>query len=318
MRKFFLSLFILCGLTLAGVLWLNYKQNANSNALVSPLPDFLNKKENSQVSTLDLWLPFLQKILPDSKREPQISASSALVYDLSNNKILYEKDPREKLPMASLTKIMTAMIAIDYKRSDDRYVVSKKDLVGENVMGLTSGEVLTLSDLMYGLVLPSGNDSAEVLATNTMDRSDFVKAMNDKAKSLGLKDTNFTNPSGLEGDGDQHTTAYDLLVITKNALQHYPLFAKVVATPEYYIESTSEHKAYDLYNETNLLTSYPGVKGVKDGYTDEAGLCLVTYLDYKEHKIIGVLLGSQNRRQEMKDLLDYSLTSLGINPPSHD
>lgn len=318
MKRFFLSLFILCGLLFAGVLWLNYKQNANSNNLISPLPDFLNKKENSQVSTLDLWLPFLQAILPDTKKEPQISASSALVYDLTNNRILYEKDPREKLPMASLTKIMTAMVAIDHKRSDDRYVVSKKDLVGENVMGLTSGEVLSLDDLLYGLVLNSGNDSAEVLASNTMGRSEFVKAMNNKAKSYGLKDTNFTNPSGLEGDGDQHTTAYDLLVITKNALEHYPQFVKVVATPQYHIESTSEHKAYDLYNETNLLTSYPGVKGVKDGYTDEAGLCLVTYLDYKGHKIIGILLGSQNRRQEMKDLLDYSLITQGIEPPKHD
>lgn len=318
MKKFFLSIFILCGLLISGVLWLNYRQNANSTTLISPLPDFLSKKQNSQVSTLDLWLPFLQDILSDTKKEPQLSASSALIYDLSNNRILYEKDPREKLPMASLTKIMTAIVAIDNKRSDDRYVVSKKDLVGENVMGLSAGEVLSLNDLMFGLVLPSGNDSAEVLASNTMERSAFVKAMNDKAKSLGLKDTNFTNPSGLEGDGDQHTTAYDLLVITKNALQHYPLFAKVVATPEYHIEATSEHKAYDLYNETNLLTSYPGVKGVKDGYTYEAGLCLVTYLDYKGHKIIGVLLGSQNRRQEMKDLLDYGLITQDITPPVHD
>lgn len=318
MKKFIFYCILLSIVFTIGTFAFIYRQSESNKNLESPLPDFLNKKENSQVSTLDLWLPFFQSMLPDTKKEPQLSASSALVYDLSNNRILYEKDPKEKLPMASLTKIMTAMIAIDNRRSDDRYVVSKKDLVGENVMGLSFGEVLSLSDLMYGLVLPSGNDSAEVLASNTMNRVAFVKAMNDKAKSLGLKDTNFTNPSGLEGDGDQHTTAYDLLVITKNALQHYPLFAKVAATPEFHIEATSEHKAYDLYNETNLLTSYPGVKGVKDGYTYEAGLCLVTYLDYKGHKIIGVILGSQNRRQEMKELLDYSLITQGITPPKHD
>ena len=293
-----------------------YRQSNENKDLQSPLPDFLTKSANSQVSTIDLWLPFLQEFLPDKTKEPEISARAALVYDLTNNKILYKKNFKEKLPMASLTKIMTAVVAIENKRSDDRYTVYQDNLVGENVMGLTAGEILTLDDLLYGLVLSSGNDAAEVLAQNSLGRDEFIKAMNNKARSLGLKDTNFTNPSGLEGDGNQYTTAYDLLVMTRNALS-YPQFAKVVATPEYYIDASSEHSAYDLYNETNLLTSYPGVKGVKDGYTPEAGLCLVTYLDYGGHKIIGIILGSENRRQEMKDLLDYSLKQQGINPPPH-
>jgi D-alanyl-D-alanine carboxypeptidase (penicillin-binding protein 5/6) len=90
-----------------------------------------------------------------------------------------------------------------------------------------------------------------------------------------------------------------------------------VATVEYTIPYNQNHKTFELFNETNLLTSYPGVKGVKDGYTPEAGLCLVTYLEYKNHEIIAVILGSNNRRQEMKDLLDYSLRSQGIVPPPH-
>jgi D-alanyl-D-alanine carboxypeptidase (penicillin-binding protein 5/6) len=142
--------------------------------------------------------------------------------------------------------------------------------------------------------------------------------MNDKVKALGLADTHYTNPSGLEGDGDQYTTAYDLFVITKYALENYPLLGQVVQTPFYNIPQTNTHRSYDLYNETNLLTSYPGVKGVKTGYTPEAGYCLITYLEYKDHKIIAVLLGSENRRQEMKDILDYSLTTEGITPPKHD
>jgi len=294
-----------------------YKQTLGNKGFVSPIPDFLNKKDNSQVSTLDIWFPFLHDILPGSTKKPQLSAKSALMYDLTDNKVVYEKNSQEKLPMASLTKIMTAIVAIEHKRSDDRYVVYPQNLVGENVMGLVSGEILSFNDLLYGLILNSGNDAAEVLATNTMNRYEFVKAMNSKVLSLGLKNTNFTNPSGLEGDGDQHTTAYDLLVITRYVLSHYPQFAKVAAAPEHHISATKDHGAYDLYNETNLITSYPGVKGVKDGYTPEAGLCLVTYLDYQGHKLIGVILGSENRRQEMKDLLDYSLSAQGIKPPPH-
>ena len=293
-----------------------YRENSSNLNVDSPIPDFLNKEKNSQVSSIDIWSPILQKFF-SSNNTPEISAKSALVYDLTDGKVLYEKNAREKLPMASLTKIMTAIVAMDHKRSDDMYNVYPESLVGENVMGLTSGEILSLNELLHGLVLNSGNDAAEVIASNTMNRTDFIKAMNDKAKSLGLKDTNFTNPSGLEGEGNQYTTSYDLLVITKYALNNYPEFAEVVSTPEYHMPATEEHKAYDLYNETNLLTSYPGVKGVKDGFTDEAGLCLVTYLDYKDHKIIGVILGSQNRRAEMKDLLDYSLNAQGIKPPPH-
>ncbi len=185
-------------------------------------------------------------------------------------------------------------------------------------MGLTEGEVLTLEELLYGLILPSGNDAAEVLAHNYKDgRKGFIKAMNNKSKALGIKDTNFTNPSGLEGDGEQYSTPYDLMVMTHYALSNFPLFAKVVATYELTIEGNQNHKAYYLINETNLISSYPGVKGVKNGYTPEAGFCLVTYLDYRGNKIIAVILGSENRRQEMKDLLDYSLKSIGTAPPPH-
>lgn len=316
MKKFLLYFFLLASAFSIGIAFFYYRQITNDKIL-SPLPDFLNNNENKEVSTLDFWLPQIIGLFSEKDNAPVITAMSALVYDLTDDKVLFEKNPHERLPMASLTKIMTAVVAIENKRKDNVYTVTPNDLVGENVMGLSSGESLSLEELLHGLVLNSGNDAAEVLAENTLGRGEFITAMNKKAKSLGLKDTNFTNPSGLEGDGDQHTTSYDLLVLTRFALEHYPLFAKVVSTPEYFIDSTDSHKAFDLVNETNLLTSYPGVKGVKDGYTYEAGLCLVTYLDYKGHKLIGVILGSDDRRGEMKMLLDYSLNSIGIKPPEH-
>lgn len=286
-------------------------------SLTSPLPDSLTSYVNRQVSTLNLWFPSV-KSEEDTTQKPVISARSVVIYDLTTEKFLFEKNKDDKLPMASLTKIMTAIIALENKKPDDSYVVSKNDLVGEDSMGLSEGEVLTLEELLYGLMLPSGNDAAETLASNYPEgRNEFVKAMNNKAKALGLKSTHFTNPSGLEGDGDQYTTSQDLLVITRYALDNFEEFKKVVSTYEHVISYSENHKAFYLYNETNLLTSYPGVKGVKTGFTNEAGLCLVTYLEYKGHKIIGVILGSNNRREEMKELLDYSLKSLGFPPPPH-
>lgn len=300
-----------------GIFFFSYNQILKSREfIVSPLPNFLTVFANDQVSTINLWSPFLE-MFDSQNKVPIISARSALVYDLTSKKVLFSKNPARKLPMASLTKIMTAIVAIESKRPSDKYLVFSENLVGENSMGLSIGETLTLKELLYGLMLTSGNDAAETLASNfSQGREDFIIAMNNKARSLGLKNTNFTNPTGLEGNGSQYTTASDLLVITNYALQS-PLFRKVVGTLDYNIPATDNHKAFYLENETNLISSYPGVFGVKDGYTPESGLCLVTYLNYKDHEIIGIILGSDNRRQEMKDLLDYGLKIQGITPPPH-
>jgi D-alanyl-D-alanine carboxypeptidase (penicillin-binding protein 5/6) len=302
-----------------GYLYTNHPDIIQRNLSIhAPLPSFLAYPTNNQVSTLDLWTPHIDIAMASSKKTPQLSASSALVFDTTTEKTLFSLHPLDKHPMASLTKVMTSVIALENKKADDKYVVRKQSLVGEDSMGLSENETLTLEDLLYGLLLPSGNDAAEVLADNfSGGRTAFITAMNEKAKALGLSNTHFTNPSGLEGDGNQYTTAYDLLVVTRYALSHFPLFATVVSTPEYTIDQSDTHKEFYLSNETNLLTTYPGVKGVKTGYTPEAGLCLITYLDYSGHKIIGVLLGSENRRKEMQDLLDYSLLSISIKPPPH-
>ncbi len=274
--------------------------------------------KNKEVSTLNLWLPSLTDEINSGIAKPEITGRSALVYDLTTKKVLYEKNPMEKLPMASLTKIMTAIIALENPKKDNKYYVTNQDIVGEDSAGLTAGETYTLNDLMYAMILHSANDAAETFASNySGGRDAFIKAMNEKAKALGLSNTNFTNPSGLEGDGQQYTTAYDLLVMTTYALNNFQEFRNVSSTFEYTIPYTKSHKEIYLENETNLLTSYPGVQGVKTGYTDEAGLCLVTYLNYGGHQIIGVILNSEDRRNEMIDLLDYSLKSLGITPPHH-
>lgn len=284
---------------------------------VVPLPNFLSRLTNNQVKTLELWFPQTQ-VLGASIAVPQLTGTAAVSYDLSDNKLIFAKNPDAQLPFASLTKIMTAIVALEYYKSDQELTVPASALVGEDSMGLDSGEALTTEELLYGMILHSGNDAAEVYAANYPGGRDaFIKAMNQKAEALGLTHTHFTNPTGLQGDGYQHTTAYDLLIMTKYALENFPIFAKVAASISIDLPQTSTHKQYYLENETNLLTTYPGVKGIKTGFTPEAGLCLITYLEYKNHKIIAVLLGSQNRRDEMKEILDYSLNVQGIIPPRY-
>lgn len=319
MKHFFRNFFsiVIIASILAGGLFYFSSDAQKEISSISPIPDFLTLNKNKQVRFLDLWSPIVQQT-SGSESLPDLTAKSVLMYDLTTNKTIFEKHSKQRMPMASLTKIMTAIIALENRKPDDKYIVKESALVGEDSMGVSPGEVLSFNDLIHGLMLPSGNDAAEVLASNyPSGRAGFIQAMNDKAKSLGLMDTHYDNPSGLQGDGIQFTTAYDLLVITRYALETYPIFAQVVATPSYTIVQTPLHKEFMLNNETNLLTSYPGVKGVKTGYTPEAGLCLVSYLDYEGHRIIGVLLNSENRRGEMKDLLDYSLKTYGIEPPPY-
>lgn len=289
---------------------------ASSGPFSSPLPSALSKIFYPPQKTNKYWMPNT-KAFASGKIET--SAASALSYDLTTNTLLYSKNIDKKLPVASLTKIMTAIVALENQNENDEIVISRNAAtIGEDSMGLSEGEKLTVRLLLYGLFLQSGNDAAEAIAdASKYGRENFIHLMNKKAEDLGLSATHFTNPSGLEGDGKQYSTAHDLLVITRYALGK-PLISEVVRQPYYKIPGEEGHKAYELYNETNLLTSYPGVKGVKTGFTNEAGLCLITYLEHKGHRIIAILLNSQNRRQEMKDLLDYSLTSLGVEPPQHD
>lgn len=292
-------------------------QNKNNFAdIASPIPELFESVLGKQASASDFWKPHFPDIV--QKPELELTAQNVISYDLTTQKLLYAKAIDEKRPIASLTKIMTAVIALERMDMTEKFKISKKAAeLGESTMGLTEGEVLAVEELLYGLMLRSGNDAAQTIAENSpYGEKGFVYEMNKKAEELGLTDTRFTNATGLQGDGDQHSTVKDLLVITRYALQNAE-FAKIASTYHYQLPANSEHKEFNLYNETNLLSTYPGVKGVKTGFTDEAGMCLVSYLEHKDHKIIAVVLNSKNRRQEMKELLDYSLRRLGENPPDH-
>jgi D-alanyl-D-alanine carboxypeptidase (penicillin-binding protein 5/6) len=248
--------------------------------------------------------------------QPQIAGSNGLIIDNQTGGILFGLNYSEKRPIASLVKIMTALIAIEHKNLDDRIVVSNNaSSVGENSMGISHGEVYSLRELLYGLVLNSGNDAATAIAEGVAgDVKTFVRWMNMKAMELGLKNTYFADPDGL--DDSSFSTAEDLAKLTHYALS-YPEFKEIVGTVEQVLPYSERHKYISLYNQTNLLTTYPGVLGVKTGYTEEAGLCLVTYSVNEGKELIGVVLNSMDRKGDMILMLDYGFSSLGINVVHH-
>lgn len=310
-------IFFVVSTLLSGLSYFSDAKFKGTSSILSPLPALLVNSFYKEAEATDFWNPPVPKG-DIGTNDLKLSAKAIISYDLTTDTLLYGKNVNERLPLASLTKIMTAVIVLENMKLNDEVIISRSAAeVGENAMGLTAGEVLTVNELLYGLILNSGNDAAEALAQGSkFQRNDFVHLMNKKAEDLGLSNSRFTNPSGLEGDGQQYTTAKDLLVLTRLALQNED-FKQIVSTVTYEIPQTANHKYFSLSNQTNLLTTYPGVKGVKTGFTDEAGMCLVTYLEYKGHRIIAVLLNSDDRRQEMKDLLDYSLHRLGVPPPPH-
>ena len=254
---------------------------------------------------------------------PEVPSKSALLVELGSGKVLFEKNSKEVLPIASLTKIMTAVVSLERTPLDTVFTVSEAaEEVGENSMGVTAGEKYTFDELLCGLILHSGNDAAYVIAEGVSgDEARFVDLMNQKAKELGLKNTYFADSSGLE-DGT-HSTTVDLVKLTKYAMK-FPYFREVVKTVEIELPgvmadtpngpngSEPTHKFLYLYNQTNLLSTYPGVEGVKTGYTEEAGLCLVTYARHEDLELVGVVLNSPNRKGDMILMLDHGFGGLGI------
>lgn len=292
-------------------------QAKDSQGILSPISE-ASFESAKTLGSYAFWKPKTVKQVIKKIPEPQLSAVSAISYDITTDSLLYSKNSDQKLPMASLTKIMTAVVVLENMDIHDEIKISRKAAnIGENSMGLTENEEMSVEDLLYGLILVSGNDAAESLAQESpFGREKFIHVMNSRAERLGLSNTRFTNPSGLNGDGEQYTTAQELLMLSRYALT-FDEFAKVASTLNHDIPKTAEHKEYSIPNLTNLMTSYPGVKGLKTGYTEEAGMCLVTYLEQDGHKIIAVVLNSADRRAEMKELLDYSLKSIDLTPPKH-
>lgn len=239
---------------------------------------------------------------------PKINARSACVIDYDTGTILYEKNAFVKRPMASTTKIMTAILTIENCPLDAWVPISGQAAgIGGSVMGLKAGTNVRMEDLLYGLMLCSGNDAAVAIAEYCAGSvRDFANMMNEKAREIGAYETHFSNPHGLDAE-DHYTTAYDLAKITRYALQN-PVFNRIVRTREYYYDGRT------LTNTNEMLDLYEGTDGVKTGYTGLAGRCLVTSATRNNVRLISVVLFCDSkslRTQSSMKILDYAFENYG-------
>lgn len=291
-------------ITLLAFAVININSNLKAAQLISPMA------KKVSILGINQWFP---KTIGAQLNASEISAKVALFVDTKNGEVLYAKNIYERLPIASLVKVMTVLIALEHKNMSEQFLVSQRaaDMEPDKML-LIAGERLTLKELLFGIFLISANDATEVLAEETTgDRAEFIKLMNDKAKQLGMKDTYFVNPTGLDEDSNNsYSTAYDLAVLTRYLIRRYPQVIEISKTEHIYLPQTADHQDYDMYSGINLLTTYPGVVGFKTGYTPQAGLTLITLAQKHTHEVVGVLLGSENRRDEARELLDYSFQLL--------
>lgn len=229
-----------------------------------------------------------------------ISAQASEILDTDSGVVLFSKNSKVQFSMASTTKIMTALVAIDYYKMDDVLTVQDTN-IEPVVVGFPKGERIRFADMLYAMLLPSGNDAAVAIADNYPGgRSAFVAKMNEKAADLHLNHTHFIDPSGLE-DGDV-TTAQELARLAEIAMEN-PTFAKVVGTKMMNISNANNTYTYHLEN-INKLLGVDGVDGIKTGFTDEAGQVLVTTRLEQGHRLILVVMRSEDRFGDTSNLLN--------------
>jgi D-alanyl-D-alanine carboxypeptidase (penicillin-binding protein 5/6) len=239
-----------------------------------------------------------------------IHGQAAYLVDLDTRMVMWERDPETTRAPASLTKLITAMVAVDDAGSLDRVVqvTPESTQVVPSVMGLTAGERLTVRQLLDGLFLDSGNDAAEALAQGIVPRDRFIRQMNQKAKSIGLTGSHFVNPSGLDAPG-HGMSAHDLVHTAAYLDRYYPQLAAIAATKDVAITATADHKAFYPHNLNGLLFSYPGATGLKTGLTGNAGGCmLATATRDGRHLIVVVLNATLHSTADAALLLNYGFS----------
>ena len=241
-------------------------------------------------------------------KETNSIAKGMVVIEGNSGDVLYSKNENLELPMASTTKIVTAIVAIENSSDlDEKFVVSEKAIGIEGTsIYLKSGEKLSLRELLYGLILASGNDCAIAIAEHIAGLDNFVVLMNEFASNLGLKHTNFKNPHGLDEDG-HYTSAYGLSIMTAYALKN-PIFREIVSTERMVIEKNDLYQARYLKHKNRLLFTDENCIGVKTGFTDNAGRCLVNAHEENGLQIISVVLNCQPMFEECDRLTKLAMS----------
>ena len=243
---------------------------------------------------------------PALAAKPEVGASGAVLMDVTTKRVLFAQNAHAQLPMASTTKIMTALIALETCALDTVVTVPKEAYGKEgSSIYLNNGEKITIQDLLYGLMLSSGNDAAVTLAIHIGGSVEgFAQIMNNRAKEIGCTNTNFVTPNGLH-DQAHYTSAYDLALISSVAMQN-EAFRKIVSTK--YWKTTSGDIIRTFKNKNKILWQYEGGNGIKTGFTKAAGRCLAFSAERGGHTIVGVVLNCPDMWNDAKAMLDYGFT----------
>lgn len=306
-----LLLLIILSLLLSLFLWF-YPVSVTSKQAVYLRPlKILAVYKNPDINQEHLW------------ENLELTAESAYAFDIASGTLLYEKNSRQKLYPASTTKMLTALVAVDYYQLNALISVNSDiDIIG-NKINLTNGEKVSVKDLLAALLLASANDSAYVLANNYPGGiTAFVLAMNQKAQALNLTDSEFSNPAGLD-EIQQLSSARDLNILARELLKNDYL-RELVATPYLEINSFKQNdpfqkaNVYQLFNTNQLLGSLADVKGVKTGTTDWAGQVLVTLVERNGREILISLMNSQDRYSDTQKLLAWIFNTYQFIDPSEE
>ena len=253
-------------------------------------------------------LLFLSLIIPIGVGAIDTSARSAILMDIDSNRILYEENINEVRSVASISKIMTALLAIESGKLDEVVVVGDEieKSYGSGIY-IKVGEKLTLRDLVYGLMLRSGNDAALAIAKyvgGTVE--DFVKRMNEKANEIGMNNTTFNNPSGLDQDKGNYSTSYDMAILTSYAMKNEE-YKKITGTKKYTLKTNKN--TYSWINKNKLLSIYKYTTGGKTGFTEIAKRTLVSTASKHNTNLVVVTLNDGNDWQDHQNLFEYGFSN---------
>ena len=234
------------------------------------------------------------------------SGKSTIIMDIDSGRILYKKNVNQKHLIASTTKIMTCIIVLENSDIETSITVGNEvlSIPGTNIY-IKNGEVLKIRDLLYGLMLRSGNDAATTLAYNTLGYDEFINKMNEKAKEIGMTNTEFSNPHGLDDDTKNYSTAYDMALLARYAYNN-TVYREIVSTRKYIAKSSL--KSYIWYNRMSLLSNYKYCIGGKNGYTPKAGKSLVSYAKKDNLLLTIVSLDDPSIYENHKNLYNESFS----------
>lgn len=265
---------------------------------------------------------FLFLLLPLNVKGVELipNAVSGILIEANTGKIIFEKEKDKQVSIASMTKMMAQIIIMEEIEKGnikwtDKVNISKnaQDMGGSQIY-LAEGEIITVDDLMKGISVASGNDATVAMAEYISGTEEkFVKRMNDKAKELGLKNTNFINCTGLDEDG-HYSTAYDQAMIARHLILEHPDVLKYTSIYEDYLRQDTDNKFW-LVNTNKLIRFYEGADGLKTGHTDDAGYCLAATAKRNDLRIIAITLGEKDskvRNSETMNLLDYGFSNVKV------